>query len=386
MGMAIYDYKKRLERTEKSIKSGSYSQRNKELILKFERVLFAEGIKEARVLKYLDQLNRIAIWLNKDFPDVNEDDIYQLMCDIEKSDRSVWTKRDYKVCVKRFFRWVNGGVDPQCTKWISTNVRHVDKKLAEELLTESDVKSMIEAASTARDKAIIAVLYDTGARIREVAEMKIRNIAFDNYGAVITVSGKTGMRRVRIIFSVPYLSAWLDIHPFKNDPNAYIWIGIGRRGNSEQLMYPAFRMLVKRIAARAGINKRVYNHLFRHSRSTELAQHLTEAQMEEHLGWVHGSDMPRTYVHLSGKQIDDALLKMYGIVQKEDTMPQLTSIACPRCGQVNGPTSGFCSKCGMALRVDSAVDVEKKRSDIAMALMELVEKEPEIAKILRESV
>lgn len=34
--MAIYDYKKRLERTEKSIKSGSYSQRNKELILKFE--------------------------------------------------------------------------------------------------------------------------------------------------------------------------------------------------------------------------------------------------------------------------------------------------------------------------------------------------------------
>jgi hypothetical protein len=40
----------------------------------------------------------------------------------------------------------------------------------------------------------------------------------------------------------------------------------------------------------------------------------------------------------------------------------------------------------MALRVDVAVDVEKKRSDIAMALMELVEKEPEIAKILRESV
>lgn len=45
-------------------------------------MLFAEGIKEARVLKYLDQLNRIAIWLNKDFPDVNEDDIYQLMGDI----------------------------------------------------------------------------------------------------------------------------------------------------------------------------------------------------------------------------------------------------------------------------------------------------------------
>jgi hypothetical protein len=53
---------------------------------------------------------------------------------------------------------------------------------------------------------------------------------------------------------------------------------------------------------------------------------------------------------------------------------------------VNGPTSGFCSRCVMALRVDIAVDVEKKRSDIAMALMELVEKEAKIVKISRKSI
>ena len=40
----------------------------------------------------------------------------------------------------------------------------------------------------------------------------------------------------------------------------------------------------------------------------------------------------------------------------------------------------------MASRVDVVVNVKKKRSDIAMALVELVEKEPAIAKILRESV
>ncbi|MGB3908473.1 MAG: zinc ribbon domain-containing protein [Methanomethylovorans sp.] len=96
--------------------------------------------------------------------------------------------------------------------------------------------------------------------------------------------------------------------------------------------------------------------------------------------------MPQTYVHLSGKQIDEAVLKIHGIIKEKDTMPQLTSTVCPRCRQVNGPTSTFCSRCGMAMRVDSAVDLEKKRSDIAMALMELVEKEPAIAKILRESV
>ncbi len=40
----------------------------------------------------------------------------------------------------------------------------------------------------------------------------------------------------------------------------------------------------------------------------------------------------------------------------------------------------------MVLDLGTAVYVENKRSDITMALMELVEKEPEIAKILRESV
>ncbi len=82
----------------------------------------------------------------------------------------------------------------------------------------------------------------------------------------------------------------------------------------------------------------------------------------------------------------EAILKIHGIIKEEDTMPQLTSMACPRCKHMNGSTSTFCFRCGMALRVDVAVDIEKKRSDIAMALMELVEKEPEIVKILRESV
>ena len=36
----------------------------------------------------------------------------------------------------------------------------------------------------------------------------------------------------------------------------------------------------------------------------------TEAQMKEHFGWVPGSYMPSTYVHLSGKDVDGAILKV----------------------------------------------------------------------------
>jgi integrase/recombinase XerD len=83
------------------------------------------------------------------------------------------------------------------------------------------------------------------------------------------------MRRVRIIFYVPYLASWLDIHPQKNNPDAYLWIMIRGKDSGHQLQYAAFHKLIKTLAEKASIKKRVYNHLFRHSRSTELAQHLT---------------------------------------------------------------------------------------------------------------
>jgi integrase len=62
------------------------------------------------------------------------------------------------------------------------------------------------------DKALIASLYETGCRIGELAGLRVH---FDNYGAIIIVNDKTGMRRIRTIFSAPYLSSWLDIHPKK---------------------------------------------------------------------------------------------------------------------------------------------------------------------------
>ncbi len=386
--MSIYNHERTLERIEERIENADYSEENKRLIIRFENFLFAQGLSTPRVLKYLQQLHIISQDLGINFKDATKDDIEYYVARLERSNKKDWTKHDYKQCIKRFYKWLNDEEEPKITSWISLRIRQ-SKMLPEELLTEEDIVKMIESKTHPRDKAIIAIWYDNGARVGENGNTKIKHITFDKYGAYVLIGkedGKTGMRRVRLVFSVPYLAAWLDIHPQKKDPNAYLWIRLEGKEVGRQLKYESLRKVIKSAAEKAGVEKRVYNHLFRHSRSTDLAQYLTESQMKEHLGWVQGSNMPQTYVHLSGKQIDEAILKIHGIIKEEDTMPQLTSIACPRCGQVNGPTSGFCSKCGMAMRVDVAVDVEKKRNDIAMALMELMEKEPAIAKILRESV
>lgn len=77
-------------------------------------------------------------------------------------------------------------------------------------------------------------------------------------------------------------------------------------------------MKLQRIAKKAGISKQIHPHLFRHSRATYMANYLTEAQMNVYFGWAQGSDMPGVYVHLSGRDVDDAILKANGVIEKEE--------------------------------------------------------------------
>jgi hypothetical protein len=84
----------------------------------------------------------------------------------------------------------------------------------------------------------------------------------------------------------------------------------------ESMRYDAIRMRLKKISKKAGINKKIHPHLFRHSRCTYMANYLTEAQMNAYFVWVQGSGMPSVYVHLSGRDVDDAVLKANGVIGK----------------------------------------------------------------------
>jgi integrase/recombinase XerD len=345
MGEDIHNFKRKLELAIKHLGSSPISERNKELIIKFHFECLSQGIKPGRIQKYVYNLRAIATWLKKDFDDSTIEDIKNIVAEIEGSTYKDWTKHDYKVCLKKFYRWLKNEKDPKEIEWIKiSNIKN--KKLPEDLLTEDDIKKLIDSASHPRDKALISVLYETGCRVGELASIKIKNITFDKYGAQITMHGKTGYRRVRVITSVPYLAEWLNKHPLKN-PESWLWISIYTH---EKLEYESLRGILRHIRDRSGISKSVNPHNFRHSRATYLANFLTEAQMKEYFGWVQASDMASVYVHLSGRDVDKALLKVYGIVDEEDGKESLLKPKkCIRCGETNPCTNILCSKCSAPL-------------------------------------
>jgi len=97
---------------------------------------------------------------------------------------------------------------PPEVKWIKACCRGTHFKLPDDLPSADDVQKLIDTATNARDKALISVLYESGCRIGELLTLRVKNVEFDDYGAVLHVNGKTGPRRVRIIHSVLGLQTW----------------------------------------------------------------------------------------------------------------------------------------------------------------------------------
>jgi integrase/recombinase XerD len=167
--------------------------------------LQGEGIKRARLLKYLNLLPAIARYLKKDFEKTTERDLRKFLAEINQSKYVEWTKSDYRVTLKRFFRWLRHlprRQDPPETGWITVGTGN-KRVLPEELLSEDDVAKMLLACESYRDRAFLLCTDETGGRIAELLNLQRKHVTFDEYGAILIVSGKTGDRRIRVVASAP---------------------------------------------------------------------------------------------------------------------------------------------------------------------------------------
>ena len=368
-----YDGDKRMIAATKRIEKISINPKNRQYIFDFIEQLSAEGITKKRQVKYMYILGKICRMYNKDFSKATRKDMVKLVSQINNSDRSEWSKHDYKVFLRRFMKWLRETEGqtfekheyPEEVKWISVNVKRSRKKLPKQLLNIDDVKKLAEHTDNLRDRCLVFCLYETGCRIGELLGVKIKDVDNDQYGTRLTVLGKTGSRKIRVIASAPAINNWLLDHPRRDDSEAFLFCGIWSKKRGEELDYQTIRVMLHKLGKKANIKKPINPHHWRHSRATELAKRLTEAQLCEYMGWVQGSQEASTYVHLSGRDTEDAILAMHGLKDLDKERTQLKSIECPRCLVKNDPAAKFCSQCSLGLDEKSIMDWDKQKEQAA---------------------
>ncbi|MDI3488291.1 MAG: integrase/recombinase XerD [Methanosarcinales archaeon] len=359
--MGLYNTTKKLERAhERALRVLPEEDHN--VFLELELALHSEGLSQLRILKYVDTLialSKLGFRLSGD-----KRNVLETLRAIELSKYADSTKHDLRQLMKKMLRLIGRSEDAEIIK-----SKCPKDKAPQQLLTEEDVVKLIEAARNPRDRALIAVLWETGARISEVGNMQVGDVHPDDYGAILMLgrgeNAKTGFRRVRVVQSASYLVRWIASHPDPK-PEAPLWVSLGLKNYGKQMAYWTIGAALKKIARRAGLNFRIHPHLFRHSRATYFSKHLTEAQMCHYLGWVQGSNMPARYIHLSGRDVDESILELSGVKVKKQR--EQKNPICPRCEAVIGIADRFCPRCGLPLSLETAQKLDVIRGKLKTGL------------------
>ncbi len=266
--------------------------------------------------EYRYELGLVQRWLGKPLVQATKRDLIDLKAN---KIRKLKSGAHYLVLMRMFYR-AAGRKDLLEDKGLLSMKQRTERLRPDEILTPKEVEAMVRAADTNRDKALIGLLWDCGVRIHEALALRLRDIRVkteDGRTLYVVWFGKvkvSGQEHVGYVMdTASFMRTWLDTHPEKaaDSPLFVTYTGqpLGRKRAHE---------IVRGAAKRAGVEKRVYPHLFRHSRATYLLrQGLREIDVQRLLGWAPGSQMLRRYAHLATADTERAYLKAQGIAVPE---------------------------------------------------------------------
>lgn len=217
----------------------------------------------------------------------------------------------------------------------------------------------------------VAVAFDTGLRSGEFQALTVGDVTDHRHGLQVTVEGKQGRRSVTLIPSVPYLQRWLGDHPRGDDPDAPLWCTLD---TGEALSYQMKTRMLSDPAERAGVEKPVTITNFRKSSAAHLASKgMNQAHLEDHHGWVRGSDAAARYISVFAEDADRELARIYGREVEEPEDDEIAPLACPRCGKETPREKSLCVWCGQALEPGAA---ERAEALDDILVQELAEADP----------
>lgn len=240
----------------------------------------------------------------------------------------------------------------------------------EDLIYQEDVDALLEACGMdVRYKALIAWGLASGQRLDALRTVRVGDVEWSGPTGDIHLNAEDGQLKgksgkVPLLWAKHYLQDWLDVHPFKDDPDfeeKYIFCADprmkganGDRNGDEPLDGSTIRKRLNTLADRAGIEKRIYPHLLRHTAITRMVvEGLTEQQVKRIVGWDPDSSQFGTYVHLAEELSNDSIRKTLGLPTSDETkrpllgMPSL--LRCPECEDQIPDGVKRCKSCGEPL-------------------------------------
>lgn len=261
-------------------------------------------ISEARQVKYLDILRIPLEFFNKPTGRLKLKDIETfekalssnaIQSRIKEADYSHSTKVDIRKALKIFLRWRLGQARAvELAGWLDTR----DRFKTPDYLKEIEVEKMLSKCRTAEQRYIITVLFDSGARAEEFANIRYEDIHLpegqENFVKVALRQefSKTLGRTMSLYWrhSKEAVKEYLTERIAQGiKPDEAVFTG----------KYDGLRMFLRRLGVEV-LKRPAHAHLFRHSSATHYATQLNRQELCYRYGWKFSSNMPDVYISRAG--------------------------------------------------------------------------------------
>jgi len=175
-------------------------------------------------------------------------------------------------------------------------------------LTEEDVDRLLAApaaspvAESARDQAMLELLYATGMRVTELVSLDLEDLDFD--GAAVRCFGKGGKERMIPLHeqAIEAVGAYLDSgRPEPKDKASQTAVFLNRRG--ARLTRQGFWLVLKNYARRAGLEGKITPHTLRHSFATHLLRGGAQLRHVQELLGHSSITTTQVYTHLTSEHV-----------------------------------------------------------------------------------
>lgn len=351
------------------------------------------GISTGTIISNLNRLRLSAERSDIPLTEAEKSDVDELLFKL-KHDHGLAdsTRREYRKALRKFYDW-RGEPWAEDIRVGPPETNSVDSS---ELLTREEIDVLLHAAEQPRDKAVLALLADTGLRIGAIASLRIRDLDLSSNVGIVRINENANVKdaegTIPLTWSQGYIANWLDVHPRNGQLDAPLVHQLRGYYDGEDdgaLTYQYLSRRIKEIGERAGIDpSRLNTHNFRKSAITRwVHQGLSEQEIKHRALWVKDSRQFETYSGVTDEQMNRKIAERYGLATEDREVAKPSIEECPQCQTPLRENSRFCPGCGAPLTADAAGTAESIDDDIIESLAgDLDERETETIIEFREMI
>lgn len=176
------------------------------------------------------------------------------------------------------------------------------------VLSQEEIQKMFSVCDNKKHKVILALLYSCGLRVSELINLKWEHI--DRSRMVINVIQAKG-KKDRQVMLAPQLIPLLEDYYREYKSKVYVLNGWK---NELQYSERSVGQVVKQLAQKAGIKKKVWTHLIRHCTMTHLLEQGTDISIIQKIAGHSSPKTTQIYTHISHNLISKVNSPLSGIV------------------------------------------------------------------------